>query len=113
LFEGFHGVYEEERREGRRFRVDLEVTLGQGRLSGADQLETTVDYRGLAQAVLDVAQGPSHHLIETLAEDMAALILERHPVAEVSLTLRKFADGVPGEPECVGVSIHRTRQEGT
>jgi dihydroneopterin aldolase len=107
VFVGRHGVYAEERREGRRFRVDLEVTLGAGRSGGGDRLEETVDYRGLAQVVMDVAQGPSHQLIEALAEEMAGQILGRYPVSAVSLTLRKYADGVPGEPECVGVRIHR------
>jgi dihydroneopterin aldolase len=104
-----HGVYEEERRDGRRFRVDVEVELGAGRASGADELSQTVDYRNIAQAILDVAHGPSHLLIETLAHDMAALLLARLPVEAVALTLRKYVEGVPGEPACVGVSILRRR----
>ncbi len=111
-FTGPHGVYAYEREQGRRFRVDLEVQLGAARTSAEDELEDTLDYRALAQAVLDVGLGPSHDLIETLAEDMAALILERHPVTRVELTLRKYADGIPGEPEYVGIRIVRTRGQG-
>lgn len=109
VFTGPHGVYAYEREGGRRFRVDVEVELGAGRLSGADALKETVDYRGIAQAVMDVGTGESHQLIETLAEDMASMILERLPVSRVWLTLRKYADGIPGEPECVGIKIVRSR----
>ncbi len=108
-FVGKHDVFEGERRGGRRFRVDVEVELGDARTSTADQLGHTLDYREIAQSILEVAQGPSHHLIETLAEDMTQLILERYRVYAVELTLRKYADGVPGEPEYVGVRIRRRR----
>lgn len=110
-FVGPHGVYDEERREGRRFRVDLAVALqhaAQGRTS--DELEDTLDYRALASLVLEVGQGPSVALIERMGELILARLFAEHPgVSQAELTIRKFATGVPGEPECVGVSFTRER----
>ncbi|MEL6178958.1 MAG: dihydroneopterin aldolase [Myxococcota bacterium] len=109
-FTGYHGVFDEERRDGRRFRVDLEVDLLEGhRAHQTDRLEDAVDYRGLAATIMEVAQGPSIHLIEHLAETMCSRLLERHPIGAVALTLQKFVPDLPGDPEHVAVSIRRQR----
>ena len=108
-FRGAHGVYEAERVQGSRFTVDVEVELLTSSEQCGDELERTLDYRKIATAVLDVASGPSRHLIETLANQMAARILERHAVASVDLTLTKYAEGIPGNPDSVGIRISRRR----
>ena len=46
-FVGAHGVYEEERVEGRRFRVDFLVQTSRDQSSASDDLEETIDYREL------------------------------------------------------------------
>ncbi len=110
-FVAAHGVYEEERREGRRFSVDIAVTLDDLRSTSSDHLEQTLDYRGLAEIVLEVAHGESHSLVEWLAGEMSRRVLERHQaVRDVTVTLRKFAIGVPGDPACVGVTLHTKRE---
>lgn len=108
-FVGRHGVYEHERREGRRFRVDLEVIVDTDAAASSDRLDDALDYRSLAEVILAVGQGPSHHLIESLAEEMAQRLLDDRRVGRVELTLRKYADGVPGDPEWVGIGIVRER----
>ena len=110
-FRGRHGVFEEERRDGRDFRVDVEVALSSRRCGSGDALVETVDYRDIAQIVLDIAHGPSRHLIETLANEMAARMLAELPLEVVDITLRKYADGVPGDPEWVAIAVRRTREE--
>jgi dihydroneopterin aldolase len=110
-FVGAHGVYEEERREGRRFVVDLWADVGAG-LTGdvSDRLDHTLDYRALAQIILDVGAGPSRHLVERMAALMldATFALSPH-VQRAGVTIRKYATGVPGDPACVGVSFERDR----
>ncbi len=110
-----HGVYPEERREGRRFAVDVIARLskkhGGTRPAGEhDDLQAALDYRRLAQVVVDVMGGESVQLIETLAERIAAQILSGHDIVDsVEVHIRKYADGVPGEPRWVGVEIIRSR----
>lgn len=108
-FLGYHGVYDEERRDGNQFNVDVVVEVDTHAPGSSDTLGDTVDYRDISQAVLEVGQGPSRHLIESMADAMAALILERLPVSAVEITLRKYAKGVPGDPEWVGLHIRRER----
>jgi len=105
-----HGVYDDERSEGRRFAFDVEADLAPRHPDAADEIVATLDYRDLAAAVLRAAQGPSRHLIETLAEQIAADVLGDARVARVRVRVRKYATGVPGAPEWVGIAIARSRR---
>ncbi|MFT6395294.1 MAG: dihydroneopterin aldolase [Bradymonadia bacterium] len=104
---GRHGVYEEERAEGRRFAFDAEVDVPAQSAGTTDALGRTVDYRDIAQIIVDVVDGPSVHLIETLAEEICARVLKELSVERVRLAIRKYATGVPGDPEWVGLRIER------
>lgn len=109
-FVGHHGVYEEERREGRQFAADLAVELDAPPATETDDIDDTIDYRGLAEIVLEVGTGPSHHLLERLGDAMLDLVFERYAnVKAAELTLRKYATGVPGAPESVGIALERRR----
>lgn len=106
-FIGRHGVYEEERRDGRRFCVDLSVDTHD---ASNDQLDTTVDYRGLASCILEVGHGPSVDLIETLGANMLQRVFETFPtIRAANIRLRKKATGVPGDPEWVGIELSQER----
>lgn len=106
-----HGVYEEERLEGRRFSVDMEVVLSDETSTTSDNLSDTLDYREIASVILDVANGESHDLVEWLAAEMMRRIFERsRRVISARVEIRKFATGVPGDPACVGVELSTTRE---
>lgn len=108
-FVGRHGVYEEERREGRRFQVDLEVETDTLDAQRTDALSNTVDYRGLADIIVDVGREESFQLIERLAEEVLARVFDTFAgVEHARITIRKFASGVPGSPAAVGVTLERT-----
>lgn len=88
---GFHGVLEHERREGQDFVVDAELVVH--RSSTADELSTTVDYGGVAAAlVADVERDPVD-LIETLAGRLADTCLSSPLVERATVTVHK-----PGAP---------------
>lgn len=111
-FTGLHGVYEEERRDGRRFQVDLEVVLKEQRSAVSDDLEDTLDYRRLAEIVVEVAHGPSRFLVEKLAGAILDTTFERYPqVVEAQVEIRKQAPDVVGAPQWVGVQIRRCREK--
>lgn len=107
-FHGLHGVYEIERTEGTRFRVDLAVIVD--RWAAGDEIDQTLDYRCLAEIVLEVANGESVHLIETLGHRIVDRIFDAHNVVTaVDLTIRKKAD-VAGDPEWVGATFELDRE---
>ncbi|MGM0554760.1 MAG: dihydroneopterin aldolase [Myxococcota bacterium] len=107
-FVGRHGVYEEERREGRRFQVDLEVDTRNDEAQRTDALDKTVDYRGLAEIIVAVGHHESFKLIERLAEEILARVFDAFDdIDRAEITIRKFASGVPGSPAAVGVTLER------
>ncbi len=109
-FKGYHGVYEEERRDGRRFEADVRAVVSDESSSDSDALDDTLDYRHLAQAVDDVAHGESRFLVEKMAGEIADRVLEAHEsVVSVTVTIRKKAPDVTGGPRWVGVELTRRR----
>ncbi|GIW71772.1 MAG: 7,8-dihydroneopterin aldolase [Planctomycetota bacterium] len=111
-FWGKHGVFEEERREGRHFQVDLVAELERVPGLQTDRLEDTVDYRQLAGIVEEIGQGESFRLTERLAAAIAERCLQLPRVRSVEVTVRKRTTGVPGRPAWVGVRLVRTRGPG-
>lgn len=104
-----HGVLDEERRDGQRFVVDLDLAVDLGPAGSTDELSRTVDYGQLAQRVHDaVASGPVD-LIETLAQRIADLCLGETSVHRVTVTVHKPQAPVPVPVTDVAVTIERTR----
>jgi dihydropteroate synthase len=84
---GFHGVLAEERRRGQEFVVDARLDVTRTRVS--DDLDTTVDYGGLAEAlVADIEREPVD-LIETLAARLLDTCLAAPLVSSATVTVHK------------------------
>ncbi len=109
-FTGRHGVYEEERRDGRLFRVDVAAHVPT--FDDDDDIENTLDYRRLVNIVLEVGLGDSKRLVETLARAILDRIFSGYTAVErIELTIRKKATGVAGDPEWVGVGFDLARAD--
>ena len=83
---GFHGVLDEERRDGQRFLYDVELDVGERGTS--DRIEDAVDYRDVAATVREV-NDRQFRLLEALACAVADAIIERFPVERVKVRVRK------------------------
>ena len=109
-FHGYHGVSPAEQQVGHRFRVDVEIELDLRAAGRSDDLEQTVDYAEAARLVLEVGTGPSVRLVETLAERMAARLLERFPrVRAVELRVAKIHPPTPLLFTASEIQVRRTR----
>ncbi|MGY1621259.1 dihydroneopterin aldolase [Geodermatophilus sp. SYSU D00965] len=104
-----HGVYAFERERGQTFRVDAVLELDTAPAAAGDDLEKTVNYAELAQALHAVLTGEPVDLLETLAQRLADVCLADPLVDAVEITVHKpEADlGVPFDD--VTVSIRRQR----
>jgi 7,8-dihydroneopterin aldolase/epimerase/oxygenase len=83
---GYHGVEEEEQRLGQLFLYDLEFQVGER--GSTDRIEDAVDYREVAQCVREVSDR-RFALLEALASAVADAVLERFPVEQVKVRVRK------------------------
>ena len=83
------GVPEEERAGWQTLRADLELRL-RGRVEAmGDDLSATVDYDAAARQVRALAAEKPRCLIETLAGEIAELLLRQTALSGVTVTLRK------------------------
>jgi dihydroneopterin aldolase len=84
---GYHGVNEDEQRDGQTFLFDLALDVDDGALS--DRIEDAVNYVEVAALVRELSDGERFNLIEALAAAVADAVLARFPVERVSVRVRK------------------------
>lgn len=106
---GIIGVEEWEREKTQTIQVDLELACDAAAAAAQDDIARTVNYRSVAKAVLAHIEASRYHLIETLAERLAELILREHGVPWVRLRVSK--PGAVRFSRSVGVEIERGRRE--
>ena len=106
---GFHGVFPEERLNGQRFVVDVE--LGLHVETHSDELSDTVDYAGIADLIRAEIEGEPCRLIETLAGRIADRCLSNSLVQQVRVTVHKPQAPVPHELSDLSVTITRSSHE--
>jgi len=109
-FYGYHGVHAAERILGQRFLVDVEVTADLQAAGEGDDLFQTINYSSLYAHVRDIVEGKPRHLIEAVAEEIAAVLLTHFPIQTVIVTVRKPEVPLRGAIlSAAGVSVTRYR----
>ncbi len=107
---GVHGVLPEERDRAQPFSVDLDVLLDLGAAALSDDLDRTVDYGTLLDAVSGVVSGRSFLLLEALADAVADAVLGCDGrIVAVEAVVRKVRPPVPHDLDSVGVRVRRGR----
>ena len=110
---GHHGVLEHERRDGKRFVVDLVLGLVTASAAASDDLSATVDYGSLALSVKAAVENDPVDLIETLAHRIAGVCLLDGRVQWVRVTVHKPDAPIDATFADVALTITRSKtQEG-
>jgi dihydroneopterin aldolase len=99
------GITENERAAPQRLVVSITMEPQVALDQTEDDLSRTVDYAAVCAEARMLAKTGERRLIETLAHELAMLVLERFAVRRVEVEVRKFA--VPGS-EYVAVRLTRT-----
>jgi dihydroneopterin aldolase len=89
--------------------MDIEFSADIRKAALSDSIDDTLNYKGVAKRVLAFVEESSFHLVETLAEHIAMLILEEFGVSWVSIALSK--PGAIRSSRDVGVKLERTRSD--
>ncbi|NNG37984.1 2-amino-4-hydroxy-6-hydroxymethyldihydropteridine diphosphokinase [Flexivirga sp. ID2601S] len=84
-----HGVLDHEKREPQRFFVDVVIECDLSGAGHSDDLGATISYAEVAQDVERIMTQPPVDLIETLAEQVAASVLQRPAAEAVEVTVHK------------------------
>lgn len=98
------GVPDDERAAPQRLKVDLEITPAHDFRTLGDDVARTIDYHAVCVEILRLARTGERRLIETLAEEIAGLVIEGFGALRVRVRIRKF---ILPETEWVGVECVR------
>lgn len=101
------GVPDEERAAAQRLSVNLVLEPMRQFTALGDALENTVDYFRVCEEVKALSLTRPRRLIETLAEDIAALLLAHFAIRSVAVELRKY---ILPDTSFVAVSLTRSRE---
>lgn len=99
------GIYDWERRIKQTLAFDLEMATDISRAAKTDAIEDTLNYKDISKRVIDFVEASEFQLVETLAEKIAALILDEFDVSWLCLTLHK--PGAIRGSRSVGIRIER------
>ena len=100
------GAYEEEKGVKQRVRFSVEMSILPSRRRSQDDVSSAVNYDLIVDAIRS-ATGTGHvHLVETLAERIAARCLSHRRAVKVKICIEKL-DRLEGAS--VGVEIERSK----
>jgi dihydroneopterin aldolase len=83
------GIYDWERQTTQTLRFDFEMDYDIAAAAASDDIANTLDYGAFAQAVVSFVERSDYQLIETLAEDLATLLLSQFAIPKLTLSLTK------------------------
>lgn len=110
---GYHGVFEEERKLGQRFYIDLELDMDLQEAGTYDDLTKTINYAEIHEHVKNIVENKSFQLIEALGEYIATSLLETYTsVGALVVKVTKPHPPFDIHFEGVTVELHRTRKVG-
>jgi FolB domain-containing protein len=98
------GVPDEERARPQRLLLTIEMQHDFTKAAAQDDLGETIDYFSVCQRLLQFGDGVHWKLIETLAVDIALMLLETYSPAAVTVEVKKFII-----PQAQYVSTRATR----
>ena len=113
-FFGHHGVFEDERRKGQDFLLDIEIYLDLDAAGETDRIENTIDYTEIYSLAKRITEECRFRLIEGLADCISKNILSRYEkVKKTVVRVRKKPDAVmDGDYDWVEVEVQRSRNGG-
>src|SRR5688572_32611008 len=106
---GRHGVFEEERRHGQPFVVDVTLERDLSGPAASDALGETVDYGTLSQQISQAVTSTRFDLIEALAGHIADLCLTDPSVDAVEVRVAKPDAPINLDFDEVAVVLRRER----
>jgi 7,8-dihydroneopterin aldolase/epimerase/oxygenase len=105
--EAIIGIFDWERQVRQTVVIDLELSADIRKAALSDSIDDTLNYKRVSKQVLNFIEGSQFHLVETLSEHIAMLILEEFGVTWVRVALSK--PGAIRSSRDVGIIIERER----
>ena len=102
------GVYDHEKRNPQRVRINLDLAVDEGEHPIIDDIRNVVSYETMANNILEIACEGHVNLVETFAERISAMCFEDSRVDSVRVRIEKL--DIIENAVSVGVEIERFRK---
>ena len=103
------GIWEWERRVKQTVIVDLEMAADIRRAAASDAIEDTIDYKRVSKRLQSFIGESQFHLVETLTERIAQVVVMEFGVTWVKVRLNK--QGAIRGARDVGIEIERRSED--
>ena len=108
-FYAYHGCFDEERRIGTHFTVDVTFETDTLRAQKTDNIADTISYLDVYQTVKREMETPSH-LLEHVADRIGEALLREYPAVErVAVEVDKMNPPLGGHLAAVSVTVTKDR----
>jgi len=107
--EAIIGIFDWERQVKQTVIIDLKMSADIRKAALSDSIDDTLNYKRVAKRVLAFVEASKFHLVETLAEHIAMILLEDFGISWVGITLSK--PGAIRSSRDVGVELERNRDD--
>ena len=103
--EGVIGIFQWEREVRQNISVDLEMDFDNKKAAKSDSIDDALNYKKVGKRITSYIENSTFKLVESLAENIAKIILKEFPVSKVKVTLSK--PGALRGSKSVGIIIER------
>jgi len=102
------GIWDWERKVKQIVSIDIEMAADIKKAALTDNIKDTLDYKAVAKDIRRFVEDSSFHLVETMAEKIAEIIITEHKVSWVRVKINK--PGAIRGSKGVGVIIERNQK---
>jgi dihydroneopterin aldolase len=103
------GLWDWERQVKQKLVIDLELETDIRRAAASERLEDTVDFEKVSRRLVKYVEESNFHLVETLIDRLARIVLTEFDVPAVRLRINK--QGAVRDSRDVGIVISRRRED--
>lgn len=103
------GIYDWERQQRQPLFFDIELDLPIFQSAQSDNIADTVDYKVVSDEVIELVENSRLELLESLCEQICALIFANHQAVQV-IRLKVSKPQAVAETKTVGLKITRLRR---
>lgn len=105
----FIGIYDWERQTKQTVILDVEMGTDISRAAKTDKIDDTLNYKAVAKRLISFVENSEYQLVETLAEQVAKILLDEFNIPWVRVCLNK--QGAVRGVRDVGVIIERGKNQ--
>ena len=101
---GYHGVLEEEKKNGQYFYIDIRYAYNKN--SNKDDIDDALDYSQVYSVTKQVFGSKGYNLLESLANDISNAIMKNFDeIQELEVGVKKKNPPIGGKSKFVRVSV--------